>query len=316
MSPVTRGLSLFFGIFTLLNLTGDMRFARSNANDWWIDLRPLSLGSERLILFFAAIALLCYALKPAAATRFRWLTIPLLGLLAVAALSNSAAFYSAALRNAIHPAVPVPLSMFVAVMLLFIMAGHFSLPSQNRRLLWAAFLGAMVIFPLAQIGFFGTTDYRRSADLAVVFGARAFADGRPSDALADRVRTAAELYRSGLVKQLLFSGGPGEGRISEPAAMRRYAQKLGVPAEAIVEDRAGNNTEATVRNTMTFLHGQRPRVLVVSHFYHLPRIKMAYQRLGLETWTVPSHDSVPFSMFYNLPRESLAFWAYYLRRLT
>ena len=40
----------------------------------------------------------------------------------------------------------------------------------------------------------------------------------------------------------------------------------------ILRDARGINTEATVRNTLAL----RPRrVLAVSHFYHLPRIKMS-----------------------------------------
>ena len=79
----------------------------------------------------------------------------------------------------------------------------------------------VLAFPLSQILFFGKTDYRRAADVAVVFGARAYADGRPSDALADRVRAACELYRSGTVTKLIFSGGPGDGAIHETEAVAR-----------------------------------------------------------------------------------------------
>src|SRR5437868_14663387 len=84
------------------------------------------------------------------------------------------------------------------------------------------------VFPLLQTVCFGKTDYRREADVAVVFGARAYADGRPSDALADRVRTACELYQRGIVKKLLLSGGPGDGLVSETEAMRRMALSLRV----------------------------------------------------------------------------------------
>ena len=61
----------------------------------------------------------------------------------------------------------------------------------------AVAFACLAIFPLAQMFFFGKTDYRRPADAAVVLGARVYADGRLSDALADRVRTACQLYRDG-----------------------------------------------------------------------------------------------------------------------
>ena len=49
---------------------------------------------------------------------------------------------------------------------------------------------------------------------------------------------------------------------------------------------------AAVRNTEALfnqLHARR--VLVVSHFYHLPRVKLAYQRAGREVYTVPAKES-------------------------
>jgi uncharacterized SAM-binding protein YcdF (DUF218 family) len=167
---------------------------------------------------------------------------------------------------------------------------------------------------LAQISLFGLTDYRRPADLIVVFGARANADGTASDALADRVRTGCALYRAGLAPRLFFSGGPGAGSVDEPEAMQRLARTLGVPDQAIVLDPQGINTESTVRNTMSLVP-KPPRILAVSHFYHLPRIKMTFQRYGAEVWTVPSDNSVPWQMPFNIVREDVAFWAYYLRRL-
>jgi len=55
------------------------------------------------------------------------------------------------------------------------------------------------------------------------------------------------------------------------------------------------------------------RVLVVSHFYHLPRLKLTYQRLGQEVWTVPAHESfVLRQMPVLIAREVLALWVYYL----
>jgi vancomycin permeability regulator SanA len=55
---------------------------------------------------------------------------------------------------------------------------------------------------------------------------------------------------------------------------------------------------------------------MVSHFYHLPRIKVTCQRSGLEAYTVPADTAALRGMAINLGREDLAFWAYYLRRLT
>ena len=181
----------------------------------------------------------------------------------------------------------------------------------------AVAFACLVCFSLAQMFFFGKTDYRRPADAAVVLGARVYADGRPSDALADRVRTACQLYREGLVRRLVFSGGLGDGAIHETEAMKRMATALGVRAEDIWLDKAGVNTQATVRNTeAVFAQWHASRILVVSHAYHLPRIKLAYLRDGWDVFTVPAKESYLLrQMPYNMAREVAAMWVYYLRPL-
>jgi len=183
--------------------------------------------------------------------------------------------------------------------------------SVRRPLIIAAvFVAALIAFPVAQMVSFGVTDHRRPADTIVVFGARTFADGTMSTSLTDRVRTGCELYRDGLAPRIIFSGGKGDGAIHETEAMRAFALRLGVPASAIALDPHGVNTESTVRNTAR----GNGRILAVSHFYHLPRIRMTYRRYGVEVYTVPAASSSARPIAYNVARESVAFWAYYLRR--
>jgi vancomycin permeability regulator SanA len=135
--------------------------------------------------------------------------------------------------------------------------------------------------------------------------------------LADRVRTACRLYQSGLAGKLIFSGGPGDGAVHETDAMQRMALGLGVKADDIILDKAGFNTQATVKNTEAlFSQLHASRILVVSHFYHLPRIKLAYQRDGWNVYTVPARESYLLGQLpYNMAREVAALWVYYLRPL-
>jgi vancomycin permeability regulator SanA len=307
MSSLARGLALFLGALTLLNLVG------TDANLWWIDLYPLPARASAIVLAALALALFAYAFLPAMRTTRRILTVSLTTVALLAAVANVVRYYVLLRRGQFSTSIPLPLSFFVVCALAVLIYAEVRPGKSHRSLIVLTFVSAAVLFPIAQIALFGMTDYRRRADVIVVFGARAYADGTPSRALADRVRTGVDLYRAGLAPALFFSGGPGEGAIDEPESMRRLARKLGVPDAAILRDPRGINTEATVRNTLAV----RPRrVLAVSHFYHLPRIKMTYQRYGFsEAYTVPSRNSVPLQMPFNLVREDLAFWAYYLRRL-
>ncbi|HET6345093.1 MAG TPA: YdcF family protein, partial [Myxococcota bacterium] len=145
----------------------------------------------------------------------------------------------------------------------------------------------------------------------LVFGARAYADGRPSDALSDRVRAAAALYHQGLAPLVIMSGGPGDGATHETQAMRALAQSLGVPADRIILDEHGLNTRASIRNCRHF--GAGP-LLAVSHSYHLPRIKLEADRAGVPVYTVPAPQGRPLRKLpLFVARETVAWWWYYAR---
>ena len=319
-----RGFALFLGSFSLLNLIGNLRSPGFDANLWWIDLRVLPATVAQLLILCGGISLLFYAVHPPQSWLSRAVVGYFVGLLFLFAGWNTLEFYSLLLRGIVHPLIPLPLSFLLLAGLGLILCSIWKSPVAHAASNTSAslpalciFFGLLVLFPLMQMFCFGKTDYRRRADVAVVFGARVYADGRPSDAVADRVRTACKLYRDGLVKKLLFSGGPGDGAIHETEGMKRVAIQLGVRPEDILLDKSGLNTQATVKNSEQFfaeLHASR--VLVVSHFYHLPRIKLAYQRRGWDVYTVPAKESYFLRQLpYNMAREVAALWVYYLRPL-
>lgn len=317
-----RGLALSLGGFTLLNILGGLRSAHFDANLWWIDLRSFRPTPATLFLLVSSACLVSFAVWPPRTIWRRLLTLGCVSALGAVSLVNIAQFYVLLARGIVHPGIPVPLSLLVGAALAIILAAARPSPrpaSGTRDLLRIASVAFVCLccFPLAQMFFFGKTDYRRPADAAVVLGARVYADGRPSDALADRVRTACQLYRDGLVRRLIFSGGPGDGAVHETEAMKQMALRLGVNAEDIWLDTAGLNTQATVRNTESlFRQWHASRILVVSHAYHLPRVKLAYQRDGWDVFTVPAKESYLLrQMPLNMAREVAALWVYYLRPL-
>ncbi len=268
------------------------------------------------ILAAASLALVTYAfVGPTQFVRL-WVTVTSIPLL-IATTANSLIFWSLLMNGTIQSSFPVPFSVFV-LLSIGIVLRSLAVQSAARPFLVATTVSACAItFPLAQLLCFGLTDYRRPADVAIVFGARAYPSGRPSLPLAQRVRTGSELYLEKLVPRLIFSGGPVDGVVDEPQAMTRYAARLGVPPAVVISDPEGLNTEATVQNTLQ-LAAQRnfTRLIVVSHFYHLPRIKMTYHRFGSEVLTVPARiDDFTPDILFNVAREVPALWVYYLRAL-
>ena len=320
---LVRGICLFIGSFTLLNLVGDLRVPGFDANQWWIDFRPMPGWVGAAVLLPMSVLLIAFGISRYGSTVRHVLTFAWVAIALAVTLKNASSFYFLLLKGAVASGFPFPLSaaiaLFLVVILLAMRQRQRKDESRFKQFLGGATALATCIlsFPLAQMYCFGTTDYARVADAIVVFGARAYADGTPSDALADRVRTACDLFRNGMAQKLIFSGGPGDGATDEAQAMRKMAIDLGVPDDSIVLDPNGTNTAATVENTVKWLRESGvQRVLAVSHFYHLPRVKMAYQRAGLDVNTVPAKESYPLSkMPYFVSREIVAFWAYYLSPL-
>lgn len=62
-----RGIALFLGGFSLLNLVGEVRSPGFDANPWWIDLRLLPTLAGRALLHYLlreVAALWVYYLRP------------------------------------------------------------------------------------------------------------------------------------------------------------------------------------------------------------------------------------------------------------
>lgn len=145
---------------------------------------------------------------------------------------------------------------------------------------------------------------------AIVFGAAVWSDGQLSHVLADRVRTAADLYHAGTVQKLVMSGDNRFEWYNEPAAMRAYAQSLGVPQEAIVLDYAGRRTYDTCYRGLHIFGIER--AVLVTQAYHQPRAVYTCRKIGMEAIGASSY-SRPYAgerrfELREVPALLLAWW--------
>lgn len=318
---LVRGLALFFGSFGLVSAVSGLARGAASQNIWWIDLSALSPGLGAAFEILASALLLAWSLG-ARSNIVRRGAVAASLLLALVAAANAVSFYRVWSGGSIAPAMPLPVSAVYLLGFVWIaVRAHRGSPDAGMRSGYrgvaTALLACVIAFPLLQVAFFGTTDYRRNADVAVVLGARVYDNGVLTTALRDRVRTGADLYRAGLVSRLVMSGGVEPNGIDETVAMQKAAVAMGVPQSAITLDAEGDNTDATVTNTTAILRSQgATRVLVVSQFWHLPRIKLAYLSAGWNVETVPATASAPIIHTpYLIAREVPAFWQYWLRSL-
>jgi vancomycin permeability regulator SanA len=317
---IIRGIALFFGVFSVLNILVSRLGTARGEDIWWISFRWLPSPAVTLLQVAAAVLLLLFALKPSMGLVRRWLTVGICVVYVAYASINTFDYYRLLAAGSFATSFPVPFSLFVVAVFVAVGLAAWRMHDKASSLLEnitlpVCALAVALLFPFAQFLTFGHTDYARKADVAVVFGAHAYADGRLSTSLKDRVDRSITLYRDGLVDTLLFTGGIDASGTNEPEKMRDYAVDAGIPASAIVLDDGGSDTDRSVRNTAPMLREMGAKtVLAVSQFYHLPRIKMAYRGAHVNVLTVPASKSrpIPGTPWFTV-RETVAFWAYWLR---
>lgn len=137
------------------------------------------------------------------------------------------------------------------------------------------------------------------AESAIVFGAGLRRDGTPTTVLRDRVKAAVELYKAGKVKKLLLSGASQHEKYNEPAAMAAYAQDLGIPASALIQDDGGRSTYDSCIRAKQVYH--LDNVLLVTQSFHLPRALFICSQLGINSKGVSAD-------LRNYWISSLIFW--------
>ncbi len=117
-------------------------------------------------------------------------------------------------------------------------------------------------------------------DAVIVLGASVYADGTPSDMLADRLDVAIDLYKAGAARKIVVTGDGRDSHYNEPDAMKAYCIGCGVPAGDILVDSAGYNTYASIYRAQS-VFGLND-VIVVTQAYHLYRALAIAHGLGMQ----------------------------------
>lgn len=146
---------------------------------------------------------------------------------------------------------------------------------------WAATAAAVLIA--------GSRPVLRNADAILVLGAAQY-NGRPSPVLKARLDHALDLYREGWAPRLIFTGGVGAGdTLSEGEVARRYAVEAGVPDSAILVDREGATSAASVDAAAVLMKANGlETALIVSDSYHMLRLVLLARRAGIRPYRAPA----------------------------
>ena len=122
-----------------------------------------------------------------------------------------------------------------------------------------AIVAAVALIGVVGVVVGGLHDDVQASDVGVVLGSKAMSDGTPSDRLRARLDKAAELYRQGMFKGVIVSGGTGDEGFNEAIVMATYlADRQSIPRTAILLDEHGNTTEATALNSVAIMKAMPP----------------------------------------------------------
>lgn len=130
------------------------------------------------------------------------------------------------------------------------------------------------------------------ADAIVVLGAAQY-DGRPSPVLKARIDHALLLWEDSVASLIIFTGGKGRGdTTSEAMVSGEYARKRGIPDQVILLESEGRTTSVSMNAVSSMLHSREmTSVVLVSDPFHMFRLWLTAQRLGLNAVTSPTRTS-------------------------
>jgi uncharacterized SAM-binding protein YcdF (DUF218 family) len=180
---------------------------------------------------------------------------------------------------------------------------------RNRRPFWLLLLICLPMLPAAfaawDIYRYQSSPTVEQADAAIVLSAAVWRN-EPSPVFRERINHAINLYHSGQIQMIIFTGGIGErDDAAESEVARQYAIARGVPADAILTETESQITEQNLANAADAaadLH--LTTFFIVSDPLHMKRSVLIARDLGMDAYPSPTPTSR-----YRTPRTQLPFLA-------
>ena len=160
----------------------------------------------------------------------------------------------------------------------------------------------------------GLRDDIHPADVAIVLGNTVERDGRPSARLRARLDKAVELYRGGLFRNVIVSGGIGVEGFNEAEVMKGYLISQGVPEGCIIADGEGVTTSLTASNAARIMKERGwQSALVISQYFHISRTRLAVESYGVRPVYSAHAEYFELRDVYSIAREVIGYGEYLMR---
>ena len=152
---------------------------------------------------------------------------------------------------------------------------------------------AVVLFFLGRdIYTFSLAMSERPSDAAIVLGAKVWGD-QPSPVFEERIAHAIELYKNGIIENIIFTGGTSEGQTySESEIGKMYALNHDVAEDHIFVETESNTTCRNLLGAKDIIDREGfEQVLIVSDPLHMRRAIWLAENIGLEAESSPTQTS-------------------------
>ena len=158
---------------------------------------------------------------------------------------------------------------------------------------WSVVIGILLLwYSVSAIFLFSHRTDDVQADAAVVLGAAAYGSW-PSPVFRARIDHAVDLYQTGTVDQIVFTGGIGNrSRYSEAEVARNYAMRLGVPNSAIILEEGSMNTREQFALLPPILESNDiENIIIVSTPFHMRRAMFVADQNDISAYASPTFST-------------------------
>lgn len=155
----------------------------------------------------------------------------------------------------------------------------------------------------------------KRVDAGIILGAAVWGGNRPSPILRERINKGSELYKNGVIKNIVLTGGGAPGEMTEAEVSKNELIKRGIDEKYIFIENQSNSTleQITYINDNFYKKAGWDNVILISDNFHLFRAKQICRFFKMNAYTVSSDTPLSAeSDFSFCMKESFAVMLFWL----
>jgi len=189
----------------------------------------------------------------------------------------------------------------------------------KKKIVWSFFfiLFCYFIFNGFKIYNYSFTYSEQKSDVGIVLGAGT-TDGQISPIFRERLNHAVYLYKKGIIKKLILTGGYGENQtLCDSEIAKAYVLKQGIPKRDVLTESQSKYTIENLTEAKFIMDSFHFKTaLLISDPLHMKRSISLAKKLGLNCESSPTQTSMYKSFYPKLKSLIYETFYYTLGKLT